>query len=287
MSIFGLFGSHDGGDTTTYNAKSADGTYDQYQNQYQGLAAAQAQQAAAYQLANSSQQFQGAAGTQNYGAAGANAQYAGGLANQQGAMNQLQQVAMNGYAGPSVAQAQLQQGLNSSLAQQQSMAASATGGGYNQASAQRAAMMNGASLDMNANAQASLLRAQETANNNQYKANALGAYSGMANNQAAQGYQQQQMAQGQAQYDRTQSDAEKQAAVGNQYAGLASAYAAGTGKYQAQLSGVQANNNTALGQQSSDTANGLATANTVSSIAGGIFNGAGAQAVLSGSDKKK
>lgn len=80
------------------------------------------------------------------------------LAGQQDALQQMLMARANGQ-GPSVAQTQLQQGLNQAQAAARSTAAGARG--MNRVAAQRAAMATGAQLAGQANEQAASLRAQE------------------------------------------------------------------------------------------------------------------------------
>lgn len=113
-----------------------------------------------------------------------------GLANalrgqQYGALGMLQAQAMG--LAPSAAQIQLQQGMQSGLAQQLALAASQRGA-TNASLAQRGVMNNAAGLGQQVNSQTALLRAQEQAQAQQTYANALAGYRGQditaAKNQA-------------------------------------------------------------------------------------------------------
>ncbi len=254
MSLWDALGGKQSANTQQIDPRLGDGTYDQYQTQYQGLAQAQAGRAAALQHADG-QTYAGSASTLRAGEGAANQDYSQANANVQQGLSGYQALYNSIGTGPSLAQAQLNQGLNSSMAQQQSQAASATGGGYNQASAQRAAMMNGANMAMQTNAEAGTLRAEQTLNNQQAQASALSGYSGLASNQAQNAYGQQQLAENQAQYDRSSTDAEAQNAQANQYAGLANAYTAATGKLSAEQGIISQNNNAAIGQQNVNSTN--------------------------------
>lgn len=83
----------------------------------------------------------------------------GGLAMTADAANMYRQMAMG--QGPSLAQQQLQQGLQQAQAQQASMAAGARGGGANLAAAQMAASSQMGQQSAMANQQAAQIRAQE------------------------------------------------------------------------------------------------------------------------------
>jgi hypothetical protein len=97
---------------------------------------------------------------QDYGQYGQAQQFAYGARGSQQDALALQRSAAMGQQ-PSVAQQQLQYGMNRGLAQNMSMAASARGGGANLAAANRAAMNSNAQLAGQTNAQAGMLRAQE------------------------------------------------------------------------------------------------------------------------------
>lgn len=81
---------------------------------------------------------------------------------------------------PSVAQNQLQAGLDANMRQQQAMAAGARGGAASRAAADRQAAMAGAQMGMQTNQQAAQLRAQEQiANEQMYNAMLSDAYTQM------------------------------------------------------------------------------------------------------------
>jgi hypothetical protein len=125
-----------------------------------------------------------------YGAAGAGAdgrqaygtqQYLGadavGQAGMYGAAGQLSNLAMQG-PGPSIAQANLAANTGAAMRQQLAMAGSGRGAGGG-ASAFRQAGMNQATIQGQANAQAAMLGAQETADYRNFQAAALGQAGGL------------------------------------------------------------------------------------------------------------
>jgi hypothetical protein len=122
---------------------------------------------------------------------------------------------------PSVAQQQLQQGMDAGLRQQAAMAASARGGGGGQLMAQREAAMQGAQLQQQTAGNAAMLRAQEMAQ-------ARGQFADMTSGIRAGDQTAQQLAQQQAQaqaglYQQGQIAGGQlglQAGMANQMAGL-------------------------------------------------------------------
>jgi hypothetical protein len=111
---------------------------------------------------------------------------------------------------PSVAQQQLQQGMDAGLRQQAAMAASARGGGGGQLMAQRDAAMQGAQLQQQTAGNAAMLRAQEMAQ-------ARGQFADMTSGIRAGDQSSQQLAMQQAQ---AQAGLTQQAMLANQQAGL-------------------------------------------------------------------
>jgi hypothetical protein len=114
-----------------------------------------------------------------------------GQFNQYGIADQMQAAAQAG-PGPSVAQANLVQNSNNAMMQQLALAGSGRGAGGG-ASAFRQAGMNNANIQSQANAQAAMLGAQETADWREHQAgllNSAGAMygQGRASDMAAAGY---------------------------------------------------------------------------------------------------
>lgn len=140
--------------------------YKQRQDYLTSLGAGAQNRAAPQQTAPEAYQFT-ASGGQNY----LNGADAEARQQQLAALGAINQYAQQG-AGPSAAQAQLREGLNSIQAQQYGMARSQPGGG---GAAMRNAAFNAAGAAGTANSQAAQIRAQEEAAWRQQQLSALGA----------------------------------------------------------------------------------------------------------------